>query len=164
MNETKREYEKVKTLLENFTCDWKQLGYRGYNNDMYCCRDLREAYASFSWAKQQAYNYCNNLSLLLYGWGDCIPSHNVMRFTYNFRFELFGVQMYAYITKSYNRIGFYGMDRKEGIEQLAKNWQLYYQDYEASYEEIYSFQTLLNKMLGKRNKALRDELRENGII
>lgn len=164
MNETKREYEKIKTLLDNFTCDWKELNNGYYRNDMYCCHDLWDAYASFSWAKQQAYNYCNNLSLWLDGFGDCIPSYNTMQFTYNFMFELFGVQMYAYITKAYNRIGFYGMDRLEGIEQLAKNWQVHHQDYDASYEEIYNFQTLLNKMIGKRNKALKEELHENGIL
>lgn len=157
----KREYEKVKTLLNEFDCEWKNLnhdGYRvGYNN-------LHDIYASFSWAKQQAYNYCQNLSRALDGYGDTIPSYNIMQFTYAFRFELFDVEMYAYITKAHNRIGFYGMDREEGIEELANNWQLYYQDYDASYEELYNFQTLLNKMLGKRNKALKDELHVNGII
>ena len=158
---TKREYEKVKVLLDNFNCEWKELNKYEYRVNY---TNLFDAYASFSWAKQQAFNYCQNLSNWLDGYGDNIPSKNSMLFTYAFRFELFDVEMYAYITKGYNRIGFYGMDRYEGIEELAKNWKLYFQDYDASSEGIYNFQTLLSEMLGSKNKHLKEELHENGIL
>ena len=156
-----KEFEKVRVLLEHFNCNWKELNRYRYRNAYY---DLRSAYGKCSYVKQKAFVSCLKLNLQLDGEGGAIASRNAQTFTYNFTFTLFGVRMYAFITKAYNRIGFYGMDREEGIREFAKNWQLYYQDYDVSYDELYNFQTLLNEMLGKRNKALKEELRENGIL
>ena len=64
---------------------------------------LCDVYDNFSVAKDNAWEKCKDLCILLNGWGICITSHNTFAFTVMFDFEHpeTGREMRAFITRDH---------------------------------------------------------------
>lgn len=63
---------------------------------------LYDAYGSFSKAKAEAWQYCENLMKEYDGYGLKVISHNGYQFTAGFMFEYEGSTMFMYISRSYD--------------------------------------------------------------
>lgn len=94
----------TKEMMENFTCHPYAEAPRRSGEGVY----LSDVYASYSDAKERAYDRCKRLCEKFGGWGFQIVGHNCMTFSVQFEFEnpLNGRIMLAFITRDYNHLYF----------------------------------------------------------
>lgn len=85
----------MKTLNKNTK---KAQQYRYNYNNAYNNGYLHEVYGSYSYAKQNALDYCKNLQKELNGYNGKICTHSKFVFTYGFIYEKDDNKFLVYIT------------------------------------------------------------------
>lgn len=84
-------------------CNSKQIkdAYKQYKHS--CLYDLYHCYNNYSYAKQEAMNYCRQLEYKYNGYNLKIIGYNPMTFSVGFLGEIDNQKAFFYITKSYDR-------------------------------------------------------------
>lgn len=88
--------QKTKTIRNAYEGYLRSIDYHGY-------RDLWDCYARPSYAKERAYEYCENLRAQYNGHSATVTGFNCMMFTYCFIGEYEGKQAFFWITKDNDR-------------------------------------------------------------
>ena len=95
--------ETMHCVKEPLTSADRRLALRNYDAYKRSTKySLYDAYGTFSRAKAEAWEYCENLMKEYDGYGLKVISHNGYKFTAGFMFEWDNCQMFMYISRSYD--------------------------------------------------------------